>query len=124
MIAAVAAACVNPLTLGTRKGKVTPGATVTPSENSNSSMFSSVSVPLLPGPTIPAVVPLSMTVTRFPKAVPVLVIVYWERGPENTAVSQLSGLAPAKNVAAPQSAGPTTGVTMLRTMWMFPGLSR
>src|SRR2546428_4224055 len=116
MTAASAVASADPTTLGT--STLGLGTGMVTSANRNCSMLSSVSVPLLPWPTSPGVVPLSVTITRFPNAaVGTAVIVYWERGPENTAVSQLSG------TAAPQSAGPTTGVTMLRMMLMLPALS-
>src|SRR5882672_4532983 len=109
VIAAAAAVSINPTTFGTIAVATKTGVGMVISLNCSCSMFSSVSVPLLPGPTIPGVVPLSVTITRLPNpAVPNTVIVYWARGPENTAVSQLSG------VTAPQSAGGTTGVTMVR----------
>ena len=49
VIAVVAAACVMPTTFGTTRTSA-PGATMVPSENCNSSMFRSVSVPSLPVP--------------------------------------------------------------------------
>ena len=113
------AVCDNPTTFGTVVfAKTMPGAATVVSRNFRSSMFRSVSVPS--NPTLPGTAPPA-GLTCWTVTVPAarfLVIEYSAMFPWNFAVSQFFG------AGSPQSAGSAGGVSIVRTIVMFPGFSR
>src|SRR5262245_26084726 len=112
VIAATAAALVNPTTPGTVWSGC--GTGIVTSANCSRSMLSSVSVPSLRF-GFPSGGPASTTVTL---PFGFRMIEYSASGFMNTAVSQFNGCT------APQSAGTGAGVPMLLMIEMFPGFNR